>query len=72
MQETIHIKKSNKKKNIYWKRKMRNRMQQTNHYETQSSQKICLHRNCIGACIFSWQIAQRSPAAFTWIEILTA
>ena len=36
------------------------------HSETQSSQKICLQRNRIGEWIFSWQIAQRSPAAFTW------
>lgn len=44
-------------------------MRQTDHSDTQSSQKMCLQRNSIGACIFSWQIAQRSPAAFTCIEI---
>jgi len=44
-------------------------MHQTDHSDTQSSQKMCLQRNSIGACIFSWQIAQWSPAAFTCIEI---
>lgn len=45
-------------------------MKQTNHSETQSSQNMCLHRNKIGACIFSWHIAQRSPAAVTYMRKL--
>lgn len=36
------------------------------HSDTQSSQKMCLQRSDIGACIFSWQIAHISPAARTW------
>jgi len=35
------------------------------HSDTQSSQKTCLQRSEIGACIFSWQIAHISPAAST-------
>lgn len=41
-------------------------VQITYHSDTQSSQNICLQRSKIGVCIFSWQIAQRSPAALTW------
>lgn len=37
----------------------------THHSETQSSQNMCLQRRRIGVCIFSWQMAHRSPAAFT-------
>lgn len=39
------------------------------HCDTHSSQKICLQRSKIGALIFSWQIAQRSPAALTYTFI---
>lgn len=42
-------------------------MQQTDHSETQYSQKICLQHNCTGACIFSWQL--EVSGTFTWIEI---
>lgn len=38
----------------------------TYHSDTQSSQKMCLQRSAIGACIFSWHIAHMSPAASTW------
>jgi hypothetical protein len=38
------------------------------HSDTQSSQKTCLQRSEIGACIFSWQIAHISPAASTCIS----
>lgn len=41
------------------------------HSETQSSQKICLQWSKIGACIFSWQMAQRSPAASTYNSSIT-
>lgn len=40
------------------------------HSDTQSSQNMCLQRSKIGACIFSWHIAQRSPAALTCIRLL--
>lgn len=40
----------------------------THHSETQSSQNMCLQRRRIGVCIFSWQMAHRSPAAFTCIH----
>lgn len=40
----------------------------TYHSDTQSSQKMCLQRSEIGACIFSWQIAHMSPAASTWVR----
>lgn len=49
------------------KEEERNRMQQTDHSETQYSQKIRLQHDCTGACIFSWQL--EVSGTFTWIEI---
>lgn len=41
------------------------------HSETQSSQKMCRQWSEIGTCIFSWHMAQRSPAATTCINSMT-
>ena len=39
------------------------KMTNSYHSETQSSQRTCLQRKRMGACIFSWRIAHISLAA---------